>query len=192
MWRCWSGDWRVQRVESSAGLETGGRSERSRLLVLRLVGVAKSLVCSSQDWGGIAGGGSYASRATGGRSDGVLSVGHGTGGRSKRSRPLSKGLVGVTSATGGSSERSLVGGSWDWWTQRAESPAGLATGGRSEQSCLLVVRLVGATRESSVGRTTGGCIERSSLLVSRLVGAARGVSSASLATGGRSERSLAC
>ena len=42
MWRRWSGDWRVQRVESSAGLETGGRSERSRLLVLRLVGVART------------------------------------------------------------------------------------------------------------------------------------------------------
>jgi len=106
VWRRWSGDWRVQRVESSAGLETGGRSERSRLLVLRLVGVAESLVCSSQDWGGIAG------KA---RMPVVRRVGVATG-----SCLLVMGLVGVANGvvrcpwTGGRNE-------CDWWEQREES-----------------------------------------------------------------------
>ena len=39
-------------MESSAGLATGGRSERSRLLVLRLAGVASGVVCWSLETGG--------------------------------------------------------------------------------------------------------------------------------------------
>ena len=61
---CWSGDWwahraessaghgnwEAQRAESCAGLTTGGRSKRSRLLVLGLVGAASGVVCWSCDW----------------------------------------------------------------------------------------------------------------------------------------------
>ena len=84
---CWSGDWWVYRLKPSTSLGTGGRSERSRLLVCRLVsasigcrllvwrlvGAASGVVCWAGDW--------RAQRAE-------AFAGLGSGGRSERSRLL--------------------------------------------------------------------------------------------------------
>ena len=40
----------AQRVESSAGLATDGRSKRSRLLAMGLVGAASGVACWPWDW----------------------------------------------------------------------------------------------------------------------------------------------
>ena len=44
------GGWWAQRAESSAGRGTDRRSERSRLLVMGLVGATRGAVCWSWDW----------------------------------------------------------------------------------------------------------------------------------------------
>jgi hypothetical protein len=153
----------AQHAERS--LKTGGRSERSRLLVGGLGGAASGAVCRS--------------RGLVGATSGVVATGHGTGGRNDH-LPV-KGLVGASSG--------VVCWSWDWWAHRAESYASRGTGGRNERSRLLVMGLVGAASgvvcwswdwwahraESSAGHGTGRRSERSRLLVMGLVGASSGV-----------------
>ena len=109
----------AQHAERS--LKTGGRSERSRLLVGGLGGAASGAVCRS--------------RGLVGATSGVVATGHGTGGRNARRRLRVMGLVGAASG--------VVCWSWGWWAHRAESYASRGTGGRNERSRLLVMGLVG-------------------------------------------------
>ena len=77
----------------------------------------------------------------------------------------------------------------DRWAQRAESPAGRGTRGRSERSRLPVEGLVGATSGVvATGHGTGGRNARRRLRVTGLVGAARGAVATGHGTGGRNAR----